>query len=170
MKVKNKIFEYQGYNLGFSRQIPYNMIMKKIISHSNKQTTAIGKELGAGCQGGEVFALYGNLGAGKTCLAQGIAKGLRLKNKVNSPTFVIMKMYPIKRHKTIKHFCHIDAYRLSKPQELKAIGALDYIHQSDTVTVIEWPEKIKKILPKKTISIILKNNPPNPNDRILTKK
>lgn len=146
------------------------MIMKKIISRSDKQTIAIGKELGTACKGGEIFALYGNLGAGKTCLTQGIAKGIGVKNKVNSPTFVIMKMYPVKGHKTIKHFCHIDAYRLSKPQELKAIGALDYIHQSDTITVIEWPERIKKILPKKVISIILKTNPLRPNDRILTKK
>ncbi|HNX11151.1 MAG TPA: tRNA (adenosine(37)-N6)-threonylcarbamoyltransferase complex ATPase subunit type 1 TsaE [bacterium] len=132
--------------------------MTKIISRSDKQTESLGKKLGAACQGGEVFALFGDLGAGKTCLTQGIAKSLGLKSKVNSPTFVIMKMYEVKKHKSIKHFYHIDAYRLSSAQELEAIGALDYLNQPDTVSVIEWPERIKKVLPAKAQKIKLKIN------------
>jgi len=144
--------------------------MTKIISQSDKQTEAFGYKLGRVCAGGEIFALSGDLGAGKTCLSQGIAKGLGLKTKVNSPTFVIMKMYKVSGHKTVKHLCHIDAYRLSSARELEAIGALDYLKQSDTVTIIEWPERIKAILPKETIKIDLKINHHKLSERVLTKR
>lgn len=144
--------------------------MIKIISQSDKQTEAFGFKLGRTCIGGEIFALSGDLGAGKTCLSQGIAKGLGLKTKVNSPTFVIMKMYKVSGHKSVKHLCHIDAYRLSTAKELEAIGALDYFKQPDTVTIIEWPEKIKTVLPKKAIRIDLKINHNRLSERVLTKK
>lgn len=91
---------------------------KKIyISHSPEETFTLGKELAATFQGGEVLALSGDLGAGKTAFVQGLAAGLNVKGRVNSPTFTIMKLYPAKKG-NIKQLCHIDAYRLSSGKEL----------------------------------------------------
>ncbi len=125
------------------------------ISHSPDETFIFGKKLGASLGGGEVLALYGALGAGKTALVQGIAAGLGLKNKVNSPTFAIMKLYSVKGEK-IKQLCHIDAYRLNEAQELVAIGAGDYLGRFDTVSAVEWPEKVETVLPVNFIIIHLR--------------
>ncbi len=119
-------------------------------TENSRETYQLGQALAQSFAGGEVLALLGDLGAGKTCLTQGIAQGLGIKQKINSPTFVIMKVYNIKGRAGIKKFCHIDAYRLNSHQDLVAIGALDYLNRADTVTVIEWAEKVKKIWPQGT--------------------
>jgi len=137
--------------------------MKKIISKTQKETFNLGKELGRTCLGGEVFAVNGDLGAGKTCLSQGIAAGLKIKGPVNSPTFVIMKVYKVSGHKTIKNFCHIDAYRLSSADDLEAIGANDYLSALNTVSVVEWANQVKDILPKNSICVDIKHK--NENER-----
>ncbi|MDD5527916.1 MAG: tRNA (adenosine(37)-N6)-threonylcarbamoyltransferase complex ATPase subunit type 1 TsaE [Patescibacteria group bacterium] len=120
----------------------------KIITHSEKETFSFAKKLAKKAKGGEVYALSGNLGAGKTVFARGFAGGLGVKRNVNSPTFVLMKIYPVKKNKSIKHLCHIDAYRLKSARDLAAIGVADYLGQKDSVCLVEWPERIKKILPK----------------------
>jgi tRNA threonylcarbamoyladenosine biosynthesis protein TsaE len=97
--------------------------------------------------------LSGDLGAGKTVFNRGFAAGLGIKRNINSPTFVLMKVYPVKKHPTIKHFCHIDAYRLKSARDLEAIGAQDYIGKKDSICFIEWPEKIIKVLPKKIVVV-----------------
>lgn len=117
---------------------------QEYISHSLEETFALGKELAATLQGGEILALSGNLGAGKTALVQGLAVGLGVKAKVNSPTFTIMKLYPAKKEK-IKQLCHIDAYRLSSGQELFDIGVEDYFVKADTVSAVEWAERVKSV-------------------------
>lgn len=130
--------------------------MKKIITNSAIQTSKLGQEIGRACAGGEIFALNGDLGSGKTCFTQGLAKGLKIKRIINSPTFVIMKVYNVNK-KNIKKFCHIDAYRLKSADDLIAIGANEYLNRADTITVIEWAENIKKILPKNIKNINLKH-------------
>lgn len=129
-----------------------NMIL---ISHSAEETFLIGQKIGESCSGGEVFLLSGDLGAGKTCLTQGLASGLGIKRRVNSPTFNIMKIYNIK-NKDIKMLCHIDAYRLKSGFDLTNIGFDDYLHK-DVVIVIEWAELVKDIWPKERIRIEIKN-------------
>lgn len=89
-----------------------------------------------------VLALQGNLGSGKTTFTQGIAKFLKIKGRINSPTFVIMKRF--------KNLYHIDAYRLNKPEEILELGWEKIIANSKNIAVVEWPEKIKKFLPKQT--------------------
>ena len=130
--------------------------MPKLLSQSDKETLAFGKRLAPNLRGGEVLALFGDLGAGKTVLAKGIATGLGIKARVNSPTFNIMKVYPIKGHKTIKQFCHIDAYRLHSAKDLEAIGFKDHCHKS-SVVLIEWAERVKGIIGKKAIKIKIKH-------------
>lgn len=118
--------------------------MKKIITRSEKQTFTLGQKLAQQLKGGDVLALTGELGAGKTVLIKGIATGLGIKKIITSPTFVLMKVYPVKGK--IKQLVHIDCYRIKNPQEIIDIGATEYFHQPDTVVVIEWADKIKKIL------------------------
>lgn len=127
--------------------------MEKLHSKNEQDTFAFGEAFVKKLKGGEVLALYGDLGAGKTKFLQGLAKGLGVKNKVNSPTFNILKIYKIKRGSKIKAFCHIDAYRLSSEKDLIALGVEEYFQDKNTVTAIEWAERIKKILPRKTITI-----------------
>jgi len=124
------------------------------ISHSQLETIELGKRLGAKLKGGEVIGLIGDLGSGKTALAKGIALGLGVKTIVNSPTFVLMKVYRVKKNK-IKHLVHIDAYRIKSANDIVAIGAGDYLKANDAVVIVEWAEVIKKILPKNTIFIKL---------------
>lgn len=136
--------------------------MQKIITNNEKETIFLGKELGKICRGGEVFVLSGNLGAGKTKLLQGLAQGLGVKERVNSPTFNILKIYKIKKGvsrlgQNIKVFCHIDAYRLESEKDLTFLGVSEFFSQPEVVTAIEWAEKVKKIWPKKARVIKIKS-------------
>ena len=130
---------------------------KKIyISHSPEETFTLGKELAATFQGGEVLALSGDLGAGKTAFVQGLAAGLNVKGRVNSPTFTIMKLYPAKKGQ-IKQLCHIDAYRLSSGKELLDIGADDYLGRKDTISAIEWIERVEIFAQRDCLHVYLKS-------------
>lgn len=133
-------------------KISYNKNMTKtIITNSEKETFEYAKTFAKSLKGGEVIGLVGNLGAGKTFFSKGLAAGLGVKQNVNSPTFVVMKVYKItNQNSKIKNLVHIDAYRLESAEDLEAIGATEYFGQEDTVTIIEWADKIKKILPEKT--------------------
>ncbi len=103
--------------------------------------------------GGEVIALSGELGAGKTVFAKGIALGLGITQVITSPTFVLMKVYPVLGHETVTTFCHIDAYRLSSGHDLLAVGADEYIEKLGVVTLIEWPERVSEVVPSDAIRV-----------------
>lgn len=118
--------------------------MPKFITHSEKETFDLAKKYAKTLKGGEVIGLIGDLGAGKTVFVKGLAAGLDIKKTVNSPTFVLMKVYPVKKHKTIKNLIHIDAYRIKKAEEILAIGAEEYFNKLNTVVAIEWVDKVKK--------------------------
>jgi tRNA threonylcarbamoyladenosine biosynthesis protein TsaE len=120
------------------------------ISNSIKDTEKFAKQMAKGLRGGDVLGLVGNLGAGKTTFTQALGKALGVKQTMTSPTFVLMKIYPI-NHVSAKYLCHIDAYRLTTQEDLVAIGANDYIGQPETITVIEWADMVKSLLPPKTI-------------------
>lgn len=129
--------------------------MFKTITYSEKQTFNLGKKLAKKLRNGKVIALIGPLGAGKTVLIKGLAKGLGIKKTITSPTFVLMKIYRtrIEADKKIKWLVHVDAYRLKSGQDLVSIGLEDWFNRPDTVTVIEWADRVKDILPKNTITI-----------------
>ncbi|MDD5408763.1 MAG: tRNA (adenosine(37)-N6)-threonylcarbamoyltransferase complex ATPase subunit type 1 TsaE [Candidatus Omnitrophica bacterium] len=125
--------------------------MKKL-STSIKQTLKIGRLLARNFRGGEIILLSGSLGAGKTVLAKGIAQGLGIdKDDVVSPTFVLLRVYKGKH--PLNHF---DFYRIKKPEEIMGLGYEEYFY-SDAVTVIEWPERLKFLLPKEFLKIKLSN-------------
>ena len=123
--------------------------MKKL-SKSVNQTLKIGKELARKLSGGEIILLSGSLGAGKTVLAKGIAQGLGIdKHNVVSPTFVFLRVYQGKH--SLNHF---DFYRVKSVKEILALGYEEYFY-SDAVTVIEWPQRLKFLLPKEFLKIKL---------------
>ena len=134
----------------------------EIITKSSKETKKAGMALGQ-ILGREplsnkalVVALEGDLGSGKTTFIQGLAQGLKVKENILSPTFVIQKDFLLKL-KNFKNLYHIDAYRLKNPEELLELGFKDLIGNSENLIVIEWADKIKKILPKNILKIEFTN-------------
>ena len=123
--------------------------MQKLSSSVN-QTLRLGKKIAANLKGGEIILLSGSLGAGKTVLAKGIARGLGINpNEVVSPTFVLLRVYQGKH--LLQHF---DFYRIKTPREIFILGYQEYLY-SEAVTVIEWPERLKFLLPKEFLKIKL---------------
>jgi len=121
-----------------------------IITKKAKETRELGKKMAATLKGGEVLVLSGDLGAGKTVFIKGLAQGLGIKKIITSPTFVIMKVYPVNK-KGIKYLAHLDCYRVGDPDSILAIGAPEYFGRQDSVAVIEWAEKIKPLWPKRQL-------------------
>ena len=115
------------------------------ILNSVEAAQAFGESLAANLVGGEIFALYGVLGAGKTQLAKGLARGLGFQGDVTSPSFTIVHEY---RGGRLPMY-HIDLYRIRNEKEAIDIGLEEYL-PGDGVTVIEWPERIPSLLPPKT--------------------
>src|ERR1035437_9279245 len=97
-------------------------------------------------KGALAVCLSGDLGTGKTAFTQSIAKHLGIKEKIKSPTFVIMKSYKLKA-KNYKRFFHIDAYRLKNEKELLSLGWEGIISNKEHLVFIEWPENVSKIIP-----------------------
>jgi tRNA threonylcarbamoyladenosine biosynthesis protein TsaE len=125
--------------------------VKEYISKSQIETEKIAQSLVQKLQGGEVLALIGNLGAGKTVFVKGLAKALGIEDNITSPTFVLMKIYQT-QHQKIKRLVHVDCYRLEKTEDLAEIGLADYLDDPENVVVIEWADRLAN-LPKNTINI-----------------
>ncbi len=98
-------------------------------------------------RGALVVGLSGELGAGKTAFTQAVARHLGIKNKVASPTFVIVKKYPLKKLKNYNFLIHIDAYRLTNEKELFQVGWEEIIKNNEHLVFIEWPENAMKTIP-----------------------
>jgi len=126
----------------------------EFITNNEQETLKLGKKIVSRLQGGDIVSLVGNLGTGKTILTRGISEFLGVKKGVKSPTFTLMNIYSTNNPK-IKFICHIDAYRLNSAKDLLAIGAEEYFDDPETITIIEWGDKAKNILPRraKTITI-----------------
>ena len=149
----------------------------------NKFASKIARSL----KGGEILLLQGELGSGKTTFTKALAKALGIKKTVVSPTFTLCHTYqisqpssPRKRGSTPKNWIpdqvrddvtrvllHIDAYRLKTPTEFLHLGALEHLGQPDTITVIEWPEKIKKFLPRQGRMVLQFAHGEKINERIV---
>ena len=139
--------------------------MSVIITKSAKETKKIGfafvkkiKESKSISTRAFVIALKGNLGSGKTTFIQGLASGLGIKEHVLSPTFLILKQFsiPIKKS-TFENLYHIDAYRLKNTEEILELGFEDLVRNPRNLIVIEWADKVKRILPRKIVKIRLEN-------------
>ena len=115
---------------------------------SPEETLEVGKELGKASVAGQVYALVGDLGVGKTVFTKGFAEGLGIEEAVNSPTFTILQSYDEGRIPLY----HFDVYRIEEPEEMEEIGFDEYI-EGDGVCLIEWAGRIADILPENIIVI-----------------
>lgn len=126
----------------------YNIHMRKVVTKSEEETRGVARGLAAGFTGGEVVLLSGELGAGKTVFAKGVAEALGITDDVKSPTFTLSCEYSGRLR-----LVHIDAYRLSDGAEAEACGIDENFGEAGTVCLIEWPSRIQSILPRKRISV-----------------
>jgi tRNA threonylcarbamoyladenosine biosynthesis protein TsaE len=123
----------------------------EMISRSAEQTRRVGMRLGALLQPGDIIALEGDLGSGKTTLVQGIAAGWGSLDPVSSPTFVLVKVY---RRADEQRFYHLDAYRLSGPAEAIDLDLDDMI--AGGPLVVEWADRIESALPDDRLWVSMK--------------
>lgn len=119
-------------------------------SNSPQETEALGKTIAATLKGGEIIALYGGMGMGKTAFTRGVAEGLGISGGVSSPTFALVHEYAGGR----LPLYHFDMYRVTSWDDLYSTGFFDYL-DTDAVLVIEWSENIDGALPEKKISIVV---------------
>lgn len=113
------------------------MHMATFISHSVADTVALGESWGRAAQSGWVIGLSGDLGAGKTHLVKGIAKGLGVTGRIHSPTFALINEYSEGRLPLF----HLDLYRLENREQIIAAGLEEYFYQRRGVTIVEWIER-----------------------------
>ncbi len=133
-------------------------------SHSPEQTKLLGSYLGKLAQKGDIYLLVGDLGAGKTCLVQGISHGLGVKEYAFSPSFVIVREY----HGRLPLF-HVDFYRLDHIKEIANLGLEEYLH-GDGVCVVEWADKGMPALPRNNLLIELSYIPSSETQRTIVLK
>lgn len=123
----------------------------EFISTSEAKTIGLAEKIAKTAKGGQVYALFGDLGSGKTTFVKGFAEGLGVVKTITSPTFVIMKLYAT----TLKiKLAHLDCYRLKDATDAESLGVSEIINDKNYLLIIEWPERIKEILPKDHIKIV----------------
>ncbi len=120
----------------------------KIETKCAQETFALGEKLGTSAQPGQVYALTGGLGVGKTVFTQGLAAGLGIRGPVCSPTFTILQVYEEGR----LPFYHFDVYRISDVDEMEEIGYEDCFY-GHGVCLVEWADLIEELLPPETIFV-----------------
>ena len=133
--------------------------MEDYLSKSVEDTESFAERFSRKLKGNEIIALYGDLGAGKTAFARGLARGLDVEDEVSSPTFAIVNEY--------RGSCpvyHFDMYRIESWNDLDSIGFFDYI--GNGVLVIEWSENIEGALPDDVIRVSIRKTP-NENERVI---
>jgi len=117
----------------------------------------------------EIVGLMGELGSGKTTFLKGFAKGLGIKEKILSPTFIIMRKSKIQNPKSkFQYLYHIDCYRIRQPKEVLELGFKEIISAPQNIVCIEWADKIKKILPQNTIILKFKFAGKNKREILIT--
>jgi tRNA threonylcarbamoyladenosine biosynthesis protein TsaE len=122
----------------------------RIVSNSVDETLSIGRKIAKALGAGDIICLFGEFGSGKTVLTKGIAQGLGIKtNEIISPSFVFIRQYQGRLP-----FYHFDLYRLKEPRQIVDLGYEEYLFDR-AITVIEWADRLRKLLPKEYLKIIL---------------
>ena len=128
--------------------------MTKILdSYSEKDTEKLARDLAEKCSAGDVFALTGDLGVGKTAFAKGFARGLAIEDPIVSPTFTIVQIYESGR----MPLYHFDVYRIGDISEMDEIGYEDCFF-GEGVSLVEWADLVEEILPEDTIRVTIKKD------------
>ncbi len=124
----------------------------KFLSKSVKDTLGIGKQIAKSLGEGDIVCLFGDLGSGKTVITKGIAAGLGIKrNKVISPTFVLIRQH---RTKNNTPFYHFDLYRLRDCRDVAVLGYEEFFY-GDGISIIEWADRLKQLMPQECLKIQL---------------
>ncbi len=152
------------------------MVMESMRTASVRETKKIAADLAYALarerarRRARVVALRGPLGAGKTAFAQGFSEALGVREPVRSPTFIIMQIYALpRRPKTnlpFRELVHVDAYRLSGPAELTALGFERTLRDKNAVIIVEWADRVRKLLPKDALWIRFRHGKKE-NERVL---
>lgn len=124
-----------------------------IETNSEKETYEIGKSLGEKAVPGQVYALLGDLGVGKTVFTKGFAAGLGVTDHVSSPTFTIVQVYEDGR----MPFYHLDVYRIGDIEEMYEIGYEDCFF-GEGVSLVEWANLIEELMPEDTITVTIEKD------------
>jgi len=132
-------------------------VVKSIFSHSEEETRTFGREIGKGLSKGDIIALFGELGAGKTVLIKGICEGLGITEGVKSPSFTIVREYtPPKTRQSANKVYHIDLYRITDPFTILVQEIYEYLRERNGIYIIEWADRIEDLLPSDTTKIHIK--------------
>ena len=123
------------------------MLSRIVVTNSEEETRQFAQDFSADLQSGQVLALYGDLGAGKTVFTQGLCRGLECKEIVNSPSYTLVNIYQGKW--TVYH---VDCYRLNSAEEINDLDP-DRLFEPDGITIIEWAERVERYLPDNCIRI-----------------
>ena len=121
-----------------------------IITQSAKETQDYGQTVADSLKPPAIFCLYGELGSGKTTFTQGFAKGVGIKNRLLSPTFIIVRRYDLPENSLLYH---VDLYRLNSTDEMEKLGLSEMFAGPDAFVVIEWAERLGDLLPEDRIDI-----------------
>ena len=138
----------------------------EFISRSPEQTRRLGVRLGQLLRGGEVICLQGDLGAGKTVLAQGIGRGWGAVAALVSPTFVLVREH--RRPSGKQRLLHVDFYRLDDERAAWGLGLDDWLGADDAVVIVEWPERAPSVLPAERLWVRLERAEPGRRQLLLT--
>lgn len=135
--------------------------MKKQYRVGLSEVRQFARQLASELSGGEILALVGQLGSGKTTLTQNLARHLGVKQKVKSPTFIVRQDFPTKLNTPQRqkiNLVHLDLYRTKSFADVKALGLDQIWGQPNAITIIEWADKIRASLPKTATIIYLKRD------------
>ena len=124
-------------------------------SHSPEQTQRLGVRLGELLEPGDIVCLEGMLGAGKTCLAQGIGRGCGVAEGLISPTYTLIHEY--RRLHNGATLYHVDVYRVANTSEAMGIGLIEYLDDPSAIMLIEWPERVDEMLPEEKLWIQIRH-------------
>lgn len=144
-----------GVPLTYNRELTMPILQGQsldFLSHSPEQTVRLGVRLGELLRRGSVICLSGDLGSGKTTLAQGIARGWGSLDQVTSPSFILINEYRRADHQRL---FHLDAFRMSGPVEADLLGFQELL-DADGSMVIEWPERIERLIPEQHLWVNLR--------------
>ena len=135
----------------------------EVVCNSVQETKIFASRLSKNFQKGQVIALNGDLGSGKTTFSQGIAEGLGIEQHVGSPTFKLVSEYDGK----VLRLYHVDCYRLNNAEDFLNLGGENLLLPDNGITLIEWATIIQELLPKDVIEIVFSRVKGEPNQRLL---
>lgn len=123
---------------------------KTFITKDFEETEELGEKFAKELTSGDTVCLFGELGSGKTTFTKGLAKGLGIKSRIISPTFVLLRTYHLttNNQQPISNLYHLDLYRLENQKEIEGVGLSELLEDKKAVVLIEWAEKIESLLPR----------------------